>query len=758
MSLGSSIARASGLSDRHLLAVCLGVGVSLVLPHPMMALSALLLLPFTVRYALISASAFLIGLAWAGSDAAAWQSAQIPEACLRQQVQLTGHVVTLPKHTQLEGDRWLVTADVKVTGMNRRDCGRPRVMRVSQYLTEAELGEALLYNTEIGGLYRFRALSSQWNPGSQPDQARWASRGIDGAATAIGSISIKPIDNSIADFRSRALQRWSDRHGEGWAVMRALLLGDTRSMTDNAWRDLRHLGIVHVLVISGLHIGLVASMAWFCLCLPRRLLRLPGDQGGMGLITLTLLAVVGAYVLLVGAGLPVIRAYFMLIAASIPQMLGWQSSGRRGLLVALTIMLLWDARVLLGASFWLSATATFLLVNAAARSFGLRRLFALQAKMVCCMAPITLFWFSETSLLGLLTNLIVLPVASMIMVPAGLVGLILIDVAPPVADTLWAASATSWELVNWPLQRLLGCCRDWGVVSTSLSWQGLVLGTLAVGLFQHYPRWSLVSGAMTGWILIADTDAPLADAVTVLDVGQGLSVVVHVADRTLVYDTGQGRPGGFSQAEKVLLPYLTRHGVNKIDLLLVSHGDQDHSGGLGYLNERITIGRRLGFDGEACRNGERWRWGAVEFLVINGPGQGDEARNDHSCGLLVKASGWSMLIPGDVSEEKEQEWVRYWRHELRAAVLLLGHHGSQTSTGHAFLKWVKPDAALVSAGRGNPFGHPHRAVLWRLTEAGVDRRLDTGRDGAISISLEDKLGLTLRGLRNQWSPYWLKLP
>jgi competence protein ComEC len=259
-------------------------------------------------------------------------------------------------------------------------------------------------------------------------------------------------------------------------------------------------------------------------------------------------------------------------------------------------------------------------------------------------------------------------------------------------------------------------------------------------------------------MLIADTDAPPTHSVTVMDVGQGLSVVIHAEDRALVYDTGQGRPGGFSQAEKVLLPYLGQRGLNKIDVLLISHGDQDHSGGLDFLNGQINIGRRLGFGGEPCRNGERWRWGAIEFLVINGPGQGDEVRNDHSCGLLVRAPGFSVLIPGDVSERKEREWVRYWRDELRATVLVLGHHGSQTSTGHAFLKWVEPRAALASTGRGNPFGHPHRAVLHRLTEAGVDHRLDTARDGAILISFTDQRGPTLRGRRSQWSPYWLKLP
>ena len=758
MSLRSSVSVTSGLKDRHLLAVCLGVGASLALPVSWAALPVLLLLAFTIRYALLSASAFLLGLGWAALDAALWQASQVPDGCLRQPVELAGRVVSLPDHAQLEEGRWRVAADVRVTGMNRQDCGHPRLVRVSQYLTETQLGEAIRYNTEIAGVWRFKALSSQWNLGSQPDQARWASRGLDGALTAIGPVALEPINNPIAAFRSKALERWSGRPSTGWAVMRALLLGDTRGLADAAWRDLRHLGIVHVLVISGLHIGLLASMGWFCLCLPRRLLRLPGDQGGVCFITLMLLALVGMYVLLVGAGLPVVRAYFMLIAASVPRMLGWQSSGRRGLLFAVTLILLWDPRVLLGASFWLSVMATFLLISAPSQLLGLRRLFGVQAKMVFCMAPITLFWFSETSLLGLLTNIIVLPVASTIMVPAGLLGLILIDLAPSVAEALWALGAQSWELLNWPLRWLLDCCRDWAVVTASLSWRGLIMGVLTMALLRRCPRGSLASGAITGWMLIADTDAPPTHSVTLMDVGQGLSVVIHAEDRALVYDTGQGHPGGFSQAEKVLLPYLGQRGLNKIDVLLISHGDQDHSGGLDFLNGQINIGRRLGFGGEPCRNGERWRWGAIEFLVINGPGQGDEVRNDHSCGLLVRAPGFSVLIPGDVSERKEREWVRYWRDELRATVLVLGHHGSQTSTGHAFLKWVEPRAALASTGRGNPFGHPHRAVLHRLTEAGVDHRLDTARDGAILISFTDQRGPTLRGRRSQWSPYWLKLP
>ena len=148
----------------------------------------------------------------------------------------------------------------------------------------------------------------------------------------------------------------------------------------------------------------------------------------------------------------------------------------------------------------------------------------------------------------------------------------------------------------------------------------------------------------------------------------------------------------------------------------------------------------------------------MELMIINGPGQGERDRNDGSCGLLVTASNFSLLIPGDVSVRREREWVRYWRNELSASVLVLAHHGSRTSTSHALLKWVRPEWALISAGRGNAFGHPHAEVIDRVTQTEQVTVLDTSKDGAISIISSDRQGLQLRRERYAWSPYWLKLP
>ena len=137
----------------------------------------------------------------------------------------------------------------------------------------------------------------------------------------------------------------------------------------------------------------------------------------------------------------------------------------------------------------------------------------------------------------------------------------------------------------------------------------------------------------------------------------------------------------------MLLPFLASRGVTKLDMLMISHGDQDHSGGYETVVNRFPVHRLLGFRGDPCRHGERWRWGVAELLVINGPGSGESDRNDGSCALLVSWRDHAVLLTGDVSRAREREWVRYWRDTLQASVLLLPHHGSQTSTSHALLKW-----------------------------------------------------------------------
>lgn len=748
----------SSLRERHLAVLCSGVAASLLFPEPGWGALGLLLVPLAMRHRKWVLVAFLTGLTGGAINGALWRSHQLPGECLGKEVDLSGLIVTLPREQRLATGQRRVTAEMEVERVDDPLCVGPKRVRVTQYFEAGEAEPSFQYHTRVDGRWRFKPLASQVNPGSRSDQALWASRGIDAAVTLVTQLIHAPLDQPIARFRSRVIDAWADREGEGWAAMRALLLGDTRSLSQAAWRDLRHLGVVHVLVISGLHIGLLASLCFLLFQSPRRLLRIPGDRGGMAFMSISALMVTGCYAVLVGASLPVMRAYLMLVAAQLPQLFGWNTSGRHGLLLAISAMLLWDPRILLGASFWLSAGATWILVSTPWQSLAIRSLMTTQIKMIVLMSPLTLFWFGETSLLGLATNLVVVPAVTLFMVPLGLLGLLLFDVAPTFSEQLWWCGAQVWLLLRSGFDWVLGCCRAWAVMSAHPGVLQCALGLLALLLWGESRRLASAALLVVALVPWPEKETATGSSMTLLDVGQGLSAVIQVGERTLIYDTGYGEPEGFTQVEKVLLPYLATRNIERIDTLLISHADLDHSGGAHVLHDHLPIRRHLGFGGEPCRNGERWRWHLVEVLIINGPGQGEADRNDGSCGLLIRTAGLSVLIPGDVSADRERQWVRYWRDELAASMLVLAHHGSRTSSSHALLKWADPEWALVSAGRGNAFGHPHGEVVERVTRSGHTTLLSTAISGAIEINLAERGNARFKSARGPWAPYWLKLP
>ena len=765
MRLFPSLAHVSPITDWQLGCAFLGLGASLLLPRPEWSAVALGLLPMRLQRCckpLLSRSLvwFLAFFGLGGLQGIAWLDRQVSEACLGDVVHMTGFIETLPRIELFQVDQWRVTAEMRVTEWAASGCGTPHRVRVSQYLDTAQLDAAMRYQHTVSGSWRLKSLPSQLNPGSLPDQARWASRGLDGAASAVETLVQNDDQHAIAAFRVRLLNDWSDRHGDAWSVMRALMVGDTRSLSNTVWRDLRQLGVIHVMVISGLHIGLLAMWCVMLMGLPRRLLRLRGDRGVSLFRSVGLLGVTGSYVLLVGAELPVMRAYYMLLATQLPAILGWSVSGRRSLLIALVALAAMDPLILLGASFWLSAAATWVLVDTQSRHAGVKALLRLQIKIAFLMAPITLFFFSEASLLGVISNVFFVPCVALVMVPLGLVGISIFPWWPVAADAIWVACMHCWHLLSVPMGWLLTCCVESAVIAQPVALSGLALGVAAI-LCWRCCRWLAASFWGAAVLLsIGSVSAPASGQmnIAILDVGQGLSVVIQVDGRTLVYDTGQAYPNGFSQADKVLIPFLASRGVTELDLLMVSHADQDHSGGRDAVVSRFPTRRQLGFRGERCREGERWRWGLAEFLVINGSGWEAHDRNDGSCALLVRWRDHAVLLTGDVSKAREREWVRYWRNTLQASVLLLAHHGSKTSTSHALLKWVSPQWAIASRGRGNGFGHPHDEVVDRVVANPSATLLDTASHGAIELREGEAGRLMVHVQRTASTPYWLKLP
>jgi competence protein ComEC len=257
-------------------------------------------------------------------------------------------------------------------------------------------------------------------------------------------------------------------------------------------------------------------------------------------------------------------------------------------------------------------------------------------------------------------------------------------------------------------------------------------------------RWLGVILLLPLWLLRPSAPAPGTLQVTLLDVGQGLAGVLRTRHHCLVYDTGPRFPSGFNTGEAVVAPYLRHQGVDEIDLLMLSHADQDHAGGMqGLLRSvparRILSGEPAELDDERvepCRRGQRWRWDGVEFAVLH-PTGGTESGNNSSCVLQVTVGATRLLWPGDAEAAVERSLVQREQGTagLRSEVLIAAHHGSASSSTAPFLAAVSPHWVLFSMGWLNRFGFPAASVQERVEAIGA-RTLDTASAGAIRVQID----------------------
>jgi competence protein ComEC len=250
--------------------------------------------------------------------------------------------------------------------------------------------------------------------------------------------------------------------------------------------------------------------------------------------------------------------------------------------------------------------------------------------------------------------------------------------------------------------------------------------------------------------------------VTVLDVGQGTAVLIRAGRRALLYDTGGGDPAGANLGSTVVLPFLKAQGIDTLDTLIISHNDRDHSAGLASVLDAIPVLRlRYGPNvdqpglGNRCVAGEAWRWpGGQQFQFLSPAVESPARSNDGSCVLQIKVGEYRLLLPGDIEAERERVLARFWRSALQSHWLLAGHHGSRTSSSHAFLKQVDPLLAVVSSGYQNRFGHPHPVIVERLEQRGTVV-LSTATAGAIEFTLAPGKPVTVIAYRDLIRRYWL---
>jgi len=238
----------------------------------------------------------------------------------------------------------------------------------------------------------------------------------------------------------------------------------------------------------------------------------------------------------------------------------------------------------------------------------------------------------------------------------------------------------------------------------------------------------------------------------VLDVGQGLAVLVQTRDHALLYDAGPAYPGGFDAGRSVVVPVLLRSGLRRLDRLIVSHGDRDHLGGVEAVVASLPVDRRSGVGAdEPCRSGERWQWDDVVFELLAGPAAG-LSDNDGSCVLRVSHAGGAALLAGDIEAGGEARLRATAGERLKAEVLVSPHHGSRTSSSPTFVDAVTPRLAIHSAGWHHRFGHPAAEVVHRYAERGVEQ-VATGDSGAVEVHVGAE-GITVAVERQRRPRLW----
>ena len=531
-------------------------------------------------------------------------------------------------------------------------------------------------------------------------------------------------------------------------LLQALAVGDQRGLDAHAWDVLRATGVGHLIAISGLHVGLAAIAGALAVRLlwwlwPELALRLPRRRAEA---PIALLAAT-AYGALAGFGLPTTRTLLMIAVAALAIGLRRHVGAAQALALALLAILLWDPLALLSAGFWLSFVGVAMLLYTLRPGRGLRAwLFELgwaQAVMTLALLPLTVALFGQSSLVGPLANAVAVPLMSFVIVPVDLLAVLLLGAGWPGGATMLALAASlmsmQWRLLEHLAARSLA---QWYWPQPH-AW-ALALAALGV-LWLLLPRGAparALGVVLLLPLLVTRPPAPVHGEfeATVLDVGQGLSVLVRTQHHAMLFDAGARFPSGYDLGEAAVTPSLRALGVRRLDLLVVSHGDNDHAGGARAVQAAYPQAALLGSEPQRsglpltpCRAGQAWHWDDVRVRVVHPAAAMPERRNDGSCVLLIEGRVGRLLLSGDIEARGEAAVAATLPSAPTPLVLLVPHHGSKTSSGEGFLRALAPRAALVSAGYRSRFGHPHPRVAERYRALAIPL-FNTADAGALRLT------------------------
>jgi len=541
------------------------------------------------------------------------------------------------------------------------------------------------------------------------------------------------IDDNIESIRVRAL-------------IKALTIGDKSQISFSDSQLFQQTGTAHLIAISGLHIGLMAFMG---LLLARLLFLLFANQVVNRIKFEAFFSIVFAliYAALAGLSIPTIRAFLMVFvfatAYSFKQAITrWQAWS-----IALLVVLLLDPMSVLDVGFWFSFSAVAILMFVfSGRKVSKSKLITfIQAQWVILIGllPLMALVFHQINFLTPLTNLLVLPLASVLLIPLIFASFFISLFSNDAANFLFYGVE---QLANC-LFMILDYLQHFQFLSipigkiTPMILLAIVFAVLLL-LLPRLFRWKRLGLLLLIPLFIDNNQTQLKAGefqVNVLDVGQGLSVIVSTQNHHLIYDTGSKFETGFTLAQSVTVPYLKSRGINTIDKLVLSHADNDHAGGVEVIKSYdggIKVYDTKG-DEMACTNQLSWHWDQVDFEVLSPYELYPYLGNNSSCVIKVSNQNGSLLLTGDIEEAIEYRLYKNFPKQVESDVLMVPHHGSQSSSSKEFLKAVNPKIAINSSGFANQFHHPHPKILERYKKASI-QFIDTQEKGTIELLFTDQ--------------------
>jgi competence protein ComEC len=553
-------------------------------------------------------------------------------------------------------------------------------------------------------------------------------------------------------------------------VVRALVIGEKSQISAQDWDVFLRTGVNHLMSISGLHISMLAGLAFsLTTCIWRHfsllVLRLPTRKAAT--IAGALAALL--YACLAGLSVPTQRALYMLATFAVALLLSRRVPISRVLSIALVVVILLDPWAVIAPGFWLSFSAVAFIAYATVNRMKVRHWLVeavnTQWSVTLGLLPLLILMFGQASIVSPIANAFAIPLISLLVVPLAIVGALL-----------------PFDFILLFSQWVLEICMQglsWLASSSFATWQqgaapiwtiGLaILGTLWLLLPRGFPqRWLGVVLMLPMVFVVPEKLAEGEMKVTVLDVGQGLSVVVKTATHTMVYDTGDQYNEGSDAGMKVIVPYLRSQGIKQLDALVVSHDDKDHSGGAAsvlkqmptkwlassYLLPETTKPMPMQL---SCYAGQKWVWDMVRFEVLYPMAESYEdsklSDNNKSCVIKVTSRHGTVLLTGDIEKEAEAILLQKQKYKLKSDVIIAPHHGSRTSSTEAFVKAVGAKYVVFTVGYLNRFKHPKPQVVGRyLEKSSTIYRSDY--HGAIELSFKQKGNLQANAWRLGNAKYW----